>query len=345
MAAIFRRITLLVLLLPAWVVIKAQVVKDTLYFTNGTMVIGKLKKVKLGVVTFDPDYANDITVQLRKIKWIEARTKIFRIETIQDKLIFGVLAKDADPFIINVIQEGDTNRISVLDISNLYPFDQTVLERFSGNFGLGYSYTRSSNFGRLNFDGAIRYSSLKQEITLNFSGIYTVTDSGMTRDREDVSLKYNQYFTPRSFSTAFLVYQRNLELGLKRRYQEGLGLGNKFLTSRYIYAWARAGMVLNQELSTENEYSGVLSEAFTQVQFNFFRFEKPEFNVDLYESVFFGIAQNGRIRNDSELDINWEIVRDLRLNLGFYTNFDNQPPSSGNRSFDYGVVFGLNYKF
>ena len=210
---------------------------------------------------------------------------------------------------------------------------------------MGYSYTRSSQFGRLNFDGAVNYSSLKQEINFSFSGIYTVTDSGTTRDREDAGLKYNHYFTPRSFSTAFLVYQRNLELGLKRRYQEGLGLGNKFLTNRYIYAWARAGMVLNQEVSTENESSGLLSEAFLQLQFNFFRFEKPEINVDLYESVFFGIAQNGRIRNDGELDINWEMIDDLKLNLGFYTNYDNQPPVAGNRKFDYGIVLGLTYTF
>ena len=112
MSVLKRRIILLIFLLPLWALLKAQAVKDTLYFTNGSMVIGELKKVKLGVMTFDPDDANDITVQLRKIKRIEARTKIFRIETIQDKLIYGVLAADPDPFIINVIQSGDTNRIS-----------------------------------------------------------------------------------------------------------------------------------------------------------------------------------------------------------------------------------------
>ncbi len=345
MSVIVKRLTFIIFLLTGWATIRAQAVKDTIYFTNGSMLIGELKKVKLGVLTFDPDDANDITVQLRKIRRIEARTKIFRIETVQDKLIFGVLTEDPDPFIINVIQLGDTNRISVLDISNLYPFDQTFLQRFSGNLGIGYSYTRSSNFGRLNFDGSLNYSSLKQEANFNFSGIYTVTDSAMTRDREDVSLKYNYYFTPRTFVTAFLVYQRNLELGLKRRYQEGLGLGNKFLTNRFTYAWARAGMVLNQELSTENESSGLLSEAFVQVQFNFFRFTKPEIDIDLYQSVFFGIAQQGRIRNDGELDINWELIDDLKLNLGFYTNYDNQPPVTTNRKFDYGIVVGLTYSF
>ena len=94
------------------------------------MVIGELKKVQLGVLTFDPDDANDITVQLRKIKMIQARTKIYRIETIQDKVIFGILAKDSINHVIDVIQFNDTVTISVEDISNLYPFDKSVLQRF-----------------------------------------------------------------------------------------------------------------------------------------------------------------------------------------------------------------------
>ena len=345
MANILKRVTLFFTMLLFWESFYAQTVKDTLFFINGTTVIGELKKVKLGVLTFDPDDANDITVQLRKVKRIEARSKIFRIETIQDKLIYGVLAKDHDPKIVNVIQTGDTTRMAVLDISNLYPFDRTFIQRFSGNIGLGYSYTRSSSFGRLNYDAGLSYSSKKEEIKLTISGIYTVADSGLTRDREDINLKYNYYLSPTTFATVFVGYQRNLELGLARRFQEGLGIGNKFITNRYIYAWARTGLAINQELSTEMESSGTLSEVFGQLQFNLFRFTKPEIDVNLYQSIFFGLTQKGRIRNDGELDLNWEIIDDLKLNLGFYTNYDNQPPVSTNRSFDYGMVIGLNYTF
>ena len=167
----------------------------------------------------------------------------------------------------------------------------------------------------------------------------------MTRDREDLSLKYNYYFSPKTFSTAFLAYQRNLELGLQRRYQEGLGLGNKFITSRFIYAFVRSGVAFNQELSTENVNSGLLSEVFCELQFNFFRFTKPEISLDINQSIFFGIAQNGRFRNDGDIDLTWEMIEDFNLNLGFYTNYDNQPPVKENRKFDYGIVIGFSYSF
>jgi hypothetical protein len=46
----------------------AQQPRDTIYFKNGTTVIGKIKKIKLGVMTFDPDDANDITIQLKNLR-------------------------------------------------------------------------------------------------------------------------------------------------------------------------------------------------------------------------------------------------------------------------------------
>ena len=62
----------------------SQKLKDTLFFRNGSMVLGEIKTIRLGVLNFDPDDANDITVQLIKLKTITAPGVIFRIETTDD---------------------------------------------------------------------------------------------------------------------------------------------------------------------------------------------------------------------------------------------------------------------
>src|SRR5947208_12818814 len=69
----------------------SQEQKDTIFFNNGTIIIGKIKKVKLGVITFDPDNANDITVQLRNLSAIAAVRDVFRIETIYHMIYYGKL--------------------------------------------------------------------------------------------------------------------------------------------------------------------------------------------------------------------------------------------------------------
>jgi hypothetical protein len=309
------------------------------------MVVGKLEKIKLGLVTFDPDDANDITVQLRKLKTISAGSKIFRVETIDERVYFGTIKNHADKNHIYLVSATDTISLWLEDIAVLYAFEKQFAQRFSGSFGLGFSYTRSSDFGRLNFDSKIYYTSNKGEISLFTSGIYTIYDTLFSRDKEDVNFKYNHFFIRRWFATGFLVYQRNLELGLQRRFQEGLGIGNKFITTKNLYAWARTGFVINQEKSTDDVSSGNLAEIFGQLELNFFRFENPEINFFLEEAFYYSLSQSGRFRNDGRIKITWEIFKDFDFSLEPYNNFDSKPPVPGSPKLDYGVVFGINYTF
>jgi hypothetical protein len=335
-------ISVIIALSPA---LHAQSKKDTLFFTNGTQVIGILKKIKVGVVTFDPDWANDITVQLKRINTINAGREIYRVESTNKQVYFGVLMPDSIPHSVRIVNAVMQKSLGVEDIVNLYPYSDRFMRRFSGNFGLGYNYTRSSKFGRFNFDGTLNYLAKKQEATLAIYTIYSVTDSNSTRDREDVSVKVNHFFSPTSFVTGFLAYQRNLELGIQRRYQEGFGIGNKFITRKVAYAWARGGLAFNQEKSTEGESSKTLTEFYTQIQFNFFKFTKPEVKVDLKQTIYLGITEKGRFRSDGEFNLSWEIVDRLKMNFQVYNNYDSRPPSTSSSNFDYGIVFGLSYYF
>lgn len=331
----------LILPLSTW----SQNVKDTLFFNNGSMVIGEFKRIKLGVITFDPDDANDITVQLAKVKTMVATSKIFRIETVTHDVHFGILTPSSTVNSVMLLSGNDIIPLRLQDISVMYPFEKSVGQRFSGNVSLGYSYTRSSDFGRLNYSGALNYVSRKEEISVSTSGIYTIEDTAFSRDREDFFVKNNHYFSPTWFGTLFFAYQRNLELGLSRRYQEGIGAGNKFITRKQIYAWARSGIVFNQEKNTEGVSSGTLEELFLQVEFNFFRFTKPEINIVMTQSIFYSLSQKNRFRNDGNTDINWEVFDDFYLNLGFYTNYDSKSPGTNSAQFDYGIVFGIKYSF
>ena len=334
-------ITTLLMCISAW----SQATKDTLFLNNGSVVIGELKKAKLGVVTFDPDDANDITVQLRKLKTITATNKVFRIETINNHVYFGIILPNPAKNAIYIRWMLDTISLRLEDISILYPVEKSPIQRISGSVGLGYSYTRSSGLGRLNFDGNVTYTSKQTELILSLSGIYTIYDSVVSRDKEALSFKYNYYFLRNWFTTAFVAYQRNLELGLTRRFQEGFGIGNKFITGRYIYSWGRTGIVFNQEKNIEGSTSGILTEMFGQLELNIFRFENPEINFRLEQAFFYSLSENGRFRNDGSLSISWEIFKDFDLSFDPYNNYDSKPPGEGSRKFDYGIALGINYTF
>ena len=323
----------------------SQILKDTLFFKNGSMILGEIKTIRLGVISFDPDDANDITVELRNLRTITAPGVIFRIETTDDHVLYGKLFPNAKPGYVTIVGEKDTTEWLLEGISVLYPYKDAFWDRISGSVGLGYSYTRSSDFGRVNFDLSAKYVTKKDEISFNLNGIYSTTDTGFTRDQENAELKYNYYVGPTWFLTAFLSYQRNLELGISKRYQEGLGIGNKFLTTNHVYGWLRTGVAINQQTSTDDLKSGTLTELFGQVQFNFFRFTAPKISLDFSQAVFYSLSQSDRIRNSGQTNLSWELISDFNLNLEFYNNYDSKPPATAASTFDFGIVFGVSYKF
>ena len=323
----------------------AQKIKDTLYFINGSKITGEVKRIKLGVVTFDPDDANDITVQLQKVKTIAALNGIFRIETIQHLVYFGKMIPSGNAGFVTIISGPNIISLPVEQLSLVYPFRNEFKQRFSGSASAGFDFTRSSGSGRINYDSKLNYVAKKVEINFSVSGIYSLTDSTFSRDREDISSKNNYYFNPTWFGSLLFKYQRNLELGLHRRFQEGLGAGNKFLTNKHVYAWTRSGMVLNQEKNNEDSLSGTLVELFCQFEFNFFKFTKPEISFNITESFYYSLSQAGRFRNDAQANLNWEIVKDLKLTISAYYNYDKQPPSAESRKFDLGTILTIGYKF
>jgi len=323
----------------------SQAKKDTIYFLNGSKMVGEIDKIQLGVMSFDPEDANDITVQLQKLKNIAAVRTIFRIETINHKVYFGKLYPYSTARYAMLIEESDTVIIDIQEITHLYPFKNSFLKRFSGSAGAGFTYTRSSDFGQINFNGKLNYVSKKDEINFSASGIYSITDTTFSRDREDIGIKNNFYIGPKWFLTVLASYQRNQELGLQRRFQEGFGAGNKFITTRHLYSWARSGMVLNQEKNIENVSTGTLTELFAQVEFHFFRFTKPEVNFVLADAFYYSLSQTGRIRDDGEVDLYWEIFKDFKLDLTYYISFDSKPPGMESRTYDFSIVFGLSFSF
>src|SRR5688572_16163393 len=318
--------------------------KDTLIFTNGTVVIGEVEKIQLGVITFDPDDANDITVQLRKLNSIHAADHNYRIETVDHQVLFGKIYHSSQVGYVSILYGTDSSSVALNNISNLYPIEKNFWERITGSAGAGYSYTRSSELGRLNLDLNARYLSKEFEYSVYIATISTFDEGVFTRDNEDVGIGMNYYFHPTWFGRVLISYQRNIELGIESRFQQGLGMGNKLLLTRYVRLHALSGMVFNEETSTEGEFSGTLTEIMLGIQFNVFRFAKPEIDIQTTQYGFFSISQE-RIRYTGDLSVNWEMVEDLDLKLSFYVDYDSRLPGQESANSDFGTVISVAFEF
>lgn len=319
-------------------------VKDTVFFLNKSVMVGEFKKMKLGKIEFDSDEVGVVYIKYHKVKTIHVQSYYCRTETIGKRVLYGSILSSKTPGNIRIHTLKEDVEVKLVDVSSISFYGQHFMDNFSGSFGAGYSYTKSSDIGRLNIDGKFKYAKSKLELQLSGSVITTIDSSVVNRENEDVSFTSKFLTDTNWYSAVSMRYQRSIELGLLDRWQEGAGMGYKFLQRQHHFARAISGFVVNQETDfekTRNTYW----EWSTNANYDFFSFSKPNITVSMSQGIYVSLSQKGRIRNEGDLDINWELIDDFSINISFYHNYDRKSPGTDTSKTDYGFVTGLNYKF
>lgn len=319
--------------------------KDTVFLHNKTVLIGELKTITLGKLTIDADDVTLVNIKTTKIRTLKAYSHYYRIETIHRMVYYSRILPDTIPGSIRIRDADSTISIELEDIASLSSFKSPQAAQWEGAISAGYSFTRSSKIGRLNGDLSLKRTTRKLEMTGTYSTILTQTDTGWARDNVTGGINAYYYLNPRWQAVAFLQYQRNLELGLARRYQEGLGSLYSLISTNHVRFRTGTAIVFNQELNTEGVHSPNQVEIPLVNTFNFFSFSKPELDLSSTQNIYFSLTTKGRIRHDGQIKLTWKIITDFSINLSFYDNYDSKPPGENAATIDYGVVFGLSYSF
>jgi len=272
-------------------------VKDTLFFNNGDVMIGEIKSISLGRVKFDDDNLDVLSIKGTQIRTLRAITHIYRLETLDGQIYYTSLDTGSKGN-VQLKVNGVSQKIRLADISKLIPLEGNTGVLWQGNASLGYSYAKSTGIGQFNSDLNLELLTRKVDMLLSGSAIINQTDSSVELDNATTGLFNSYLFTPVWETSVFLLYQRNLEQGLSRRYQEGLGGGCNFITTPHMRAKLITGVVFNQEKSVEDITSPTQVDIPVLLNFNFFRFSRPDLTVNIKQDLFVGITKKGRIRQD-----------------------------------------------
>jgi hypothetical protein len=318
--------------------------KDTLYFLNKTLVVGKLRSVRLGYFEFDADGMGIVRIKNSKISSMHAQSRNFRVETTGDSVMNGGFTRSSRPGWTIFHAAEKSIDLPIEEIATLGYYGQSLRTRLDGNVGAGFNYTKSSQIGRFNLNARIRYSSTKTLLVLEGDLITTYDSATVERERENLKLSYYYLFPSVWTAGGYANYQRNIELGLDRRWQEVVGVGRKFSPSSGQQGVVMAGLAINQEQNLErNRTEGM--EVLLQVNYNLFSFEQPNGSINIMQTAYASITDQGRYRSDGNINLSLEIVKDLLLTFQFYHNYDSKSPNTGAPNVDWGTVAGLTFKF
>ncbi len=319
--------------------------KDSIILYNGQVLIGAVQGASLGAISID-----DIDLKMQSIKLFKIRKlKIlerFKIETVERKILYGTISPSSRDGWVDIHSADSTvTTIHVTKLYQLISMDNNFLTRLNGNVSAGFSFTKSSSIGQLNFSANVQYATKLFNYTLNASSIGSLDSGQFSRDNENLQLQVSYDLSPTWFVASAGQYQRNLELSISRRLLFMCGPGNKVFIRKNWRLLAGTGITLSQELSTEGVASGLLVEVPVIFQFNFYQFHHPDIQISSIQSVYFSLSQAGRIRYDGNTTFSWQLIRYFYLNISPYSNYDSKPPAGSGSNFDFGIVVGLSYKF
>jgi hypothetical protein len=318
--------------------------KDTLYFYNNTKIVGELLRIRLGRVDFDADGIGILNIKNNKIESIHATSRNFRVETVNGEVLDGQLTSSDSVGMIWVIAGDYRRQIYVNDMISLTYFGQTWRSRLTGNISVGFTFTKSSEIGRLNLDEILKYNTDKTQTEIGGDMIVTYDSVEVDMERANFNLSHAREISGLWAAVVVLRYQRNVELGLDRRYQQALGIGRRIAISKNQQASVFPGIALNEERNLEGVKSNS-SEFLIQANYDLFSFSSPNLTIDLAQTVYFGLSDTSRIRYDGDITFDYELIKNFYLSLQVFYNFDSRSPATNEPNNDYGFVSGLRFKF
>jgi hypothetical protein len=328
-----KKICLIIFLLGFKIVVAQKT--DKVFLSNGDIITGEIKSMKLAILSFDMDGPGVINIKWEKVTAIKS-----------DK-IFEILLRNGEVFVsvtdsIFFSKHGTT----LNDIIEMVPIKDKFIRRLSGNVDLGFNYTKSSKIIQFNFGSTITYRIPKMEIDLAANSLNTnrAGDSILTK-KQDIELSVIKYFSHRLFVGSSLAWQQNTELGLANRFLFSGVMGKALIFDNHNRLLTAGGFSINEEQSLEASSYVSNIEALLLMEYKKFYYSTPKLSIDIDFNIYPGISNWGRIRTELNVTTSIEIFKDFFVGLTFYDNFDNRPPEGALSKNDFGVNFTVGYKF
>jgi hypothetical protein len=340
-----RYYIIFVFVLGASILGKAQKT-DTIFHTNGNILLGEIKKIDYGRVTFKMDGMGTILVDIDRVKTMISK-KFFEFNTTHGRTIYGSIDSSNINGVISINSGYDSNSFHLYQMIEVYPIKSTFFLRTSGKIALGFNYTKASNVGRFDVDWSITYRNKGTSLTLEASNIQTFTpnDTAVTTSKTDFSLNIEKKIKGIWAWNSYIGGSQNTELGLSLRLKGGLGIqGDVFHTSNQRF-YVILGLAPNVEFAESQVSNTTNLEGQVSISYQIFKYNFPEISLNTKLDFYPSLNSLERYRVDYNFDANIEIFYNFYVGGKFYYNFDSKPASETGSNDDYGFTTTIGYTF
>ena len=323
---------------------------DTLILNNKDLIIGEIKSMDKGILTFETDYSSvDFKIEWKKVNQVYSQTNYLitlsdgrryngKIKSLNDSIVeINTQMPDRILKIPKLNQkleqpEGDSVEVKLGDLVYLNALDEGFWSRLSLNFDVGTNLTKANDFRQFTFNLGVGYLADRWKTNLSFNNLRSVQAETDPIKRSELIFAFNYFLDSDWYLLYNLDLLSNTEQLLVLRNSNMVGVGKYLVHTNRVYLGFQGGVNLNSEKFEGEENSSQSAEAFFGAQYNIYDIG----DLDLLTTavVYPSLTAKGRVRSDFKFDIRYEFNFDLYVKIGTTFNYDNQP-TAGATDLDY----------
>lgn len=302
---------------------------DTLDLKNKDRIIGKIKKLDAGVLSYSTNYSSgDLKIKWKQVKRIKSVQPFMVTLTDGRRIKVDEIFSASDEKEIFLKKDNIEFLVSLSDIVFIKSLKQDFMSKVNASVSFGYNFTKGSSLQQLTLAGKLGYTGDFWNAAISFN-----SSRSKQENAEEIQRTYADFLVNYALKgDHYVLYQAeflsNSEQKLKLRITNKAGLGKYFVHTNRMFLTAGAGVAWNNEeyleIMENNRNSG---EAFGAVEISLFDFSNISFLSGF--TVYPSITEKDRIRADFKMDLKYNLPLDLFIKLGFNYNYDNQPVENG----------------
>ncbi len=325
---------------------------DVLVMKNGDHMTCEVKGLAQGVLYVSFDYIDGTTsVDWSKVLRLESK-QLFVVKTAGGSVYMGTLRTPESPadqpvkIEVMAAPEHEAAAIERSQIVSMIATSDKFWERFNGEVALGLIYSKGNQSTQYSLSSNTAYVRERWTAGASFDSNLSSSSGVSASTRNSLNLTVEHLLPPENWFYAGLGgFLTSTEQQIQIQSTVGGGIG------RFVKNTNRARIsVLGGAAWQGTTYQSPVPQSNNQnllagliyVDARFFRFSKTNFNANA--TLLPALSDPGRIRIDTNAAYYIKIVSNLKWNISFYGNWDNQPPPNLSGS-DYGSSSGLSWTF
>jgi len=314
---------------------------DEVILKNGDRLSGDIVEMEKEVLKLKTSYAHDVQVEWKEVQSLTS-SQSFRIKTVDDTTVQGVISSPAPGQLVVSSPEGGTSAPIQLDsVATIEKIESVERVRYSGVLNVGGSSAKG-NSDSIAMNASALFSLRADQHRFGVQGKYNYAEQSqkITVRNSLARPTYDYFFTKHVYGAFFALLEQDTLQDLRLRRTLGVGPGYQFIDTRTTQLSAEVGLAsVHTDWKTRadedtaaarwaiNWTTPVISERLI-----FFHRQEGYRDLNPEKAV--------RIRADQGFRV--PVYKHLSLNLE-YDFLYNSNPAPGRKTTDQLYIFGLSY--